>query len=80
VATEGEEEVKDMQIPKQVEREAKAVPCLCGGYADRVDTSVAERTEYGCHRDLTFECCARAFVCRVCKVRLVGQAQAPEMD
>lgn len=34
-----------------------------------------------CGRDTpNYQCCARAFVCRVCKTRWIGEAFAPEMD
>ena len=60
-----------------IERDAGGIPCECGGYADRVDCTEQEIAEQGCGR--SYECCARAFVCRVCKTRIVGKAEAPEM-
>jgi hypothetical protein len=59
-------------------RDAEGVPCACGGYADRADCTDEERKQYGCGRP--FECCARAFVCRICKTRIVGSAEAPDYD
>lgn len=60
-----------------IKREAGAVPCECGGYADRVPCSSEEIKTQGCSRD--YECCSRAFVCRICKVRMVGTAEAPDI-
>lgn len=59
-------------------RGAEAAPCECGGYADRVEATPDEIAEHGCGR--ASECCARAFVCRKCGTRIVGTAEAPEMD
>lgn len=81
MAPEGEEEVTGMKLKESVGRGTSAVPCPCGGYADRVKTTEEERELHGCAADSdTWECCARAFLCRVCKKRLVGVADAPEMD
>jgi hypothetical protein len=74
-------EVESLKITYDIKRSADAIPCPCGGYADRVETTTEERDEYGCgFRERLFECCARAFVCRVCGKRLVGTAEAPEME
>lgn len=59
-----------------VPRDAEGVPCQCGGYADRVTPNAAEMAKFNCHR--TYECCARAFVCRVCKTRFGATAEAPD--
>jgi hypothetical protein len=62
-------------------RERQALPCNCGGYADRVNSTDEEIDEYGCGRDVPGdECCAAAFVCRVCGGRIVGKCNSPEMD
>lgn len=64
-----------------LERYDKSIPCDCGGYCDRVDCTAEECQQHGCHRDRPgSECCARAFVCRVCKARYAMSAPAPEMD
>jgi len=65
-------------ISERLPREADGFPCPCGGYADRVDCTPAENEKHGCGR--SWECCSRAFVCRVCKKRLVGTAESPEME
>jgi hypothetical protein len=57
---------------------ADGLECHCGGYMRRVDTTPAERSEYGCGR--TWECCARAFECVVCGMRAAGSAESPEME
>lgn len=65
-----------------VNRDAEGIPCECGGYADRDSKMTAEEI-YGrtCGRDTeTYQCCARAFVCRACKTRWLATAEAPEMD
>lgn len=65
-------------LPELLPRNADAIACPCGGYADRVEATAEEIKAQSCGR--SYECCARAFVCRVCKARLVGEAAAPEMD
>lgn len=60
-----------------VPRDAEGVPCACNGYADRVDLTPEEIGAQSCRR--TFECCGRAFVCRLCKTRLLRDAEPPEM-
>ena len=63
---------------EEIEREAKGIPCHeCQGYADRVDCTPEELDDFNC--DVSYECCARAFVCRVCLKRIVGKAESPEM-
>lgn len=62
-------------------RDNTALECKCGGYAAREPTTQEERFEFGCGRDQpNNECCARAFVCVLCKARYVGDATAPEMS
>lgn len=62
-----------------VGRDVEAVKCDCGGYAERVDCTPDEvRSEYNCGR--SHECCCRAFVCCVCKKRILRKAEAPEME
>jgi hypothetical protein len=59
-------------------RDVKAIPCpVCSGYADRVPCTKNELKQYNCGRST--ECCARAFLCRVCGSRTLGKAEAPEM-
>lgn len=68
------------KISESVSRQADGIPCECGGYADRVDCTPEEMEEYNCSEWKSWECCARAFLCRICKKRLVGRAEAPDMD
>ncbi len=69
-----------MTVLECIKREADGVRCpKCKGYAERVDCTPEELKEYNCGRS-SFECCARAFVCGLCWERLVGTAQAPEME
>jgi hypothetical protein len=70
------------KYPEGINRDADGVPCICGGYADRDYRMTAdELVGHNCGRDTpTYQCCARAFVCRVCKTRWVGMAAAPEME
>ena len=63
-------------LKERIIRDADSTPCLCGGYADRVECTKQEIKQYGCGRD--YECCSRAFVCRVCCQRLVGCAEAAD--
>jgi hypothetical protein len=64
------------ELADRVNRDADAIPCPCGGYADQVEPTKEESLKYGCKN--YFDCCSRAFVCRICKERLVGKADAPE--
>jgi hypothetical protein len=65
------------EIGSWVERGSDALECECGGYAERATPTAAEDKKYGCGRP---RCCTRAFVCKICGTRWVGQAAAPEMD
>lgn len=69
-----------MKIKGSIARDERGIPCPCGGYADRVDCTPEEMKKYNCSDWKLHECCARAFLCRICKKRLVGTADAPEMD
>ena len=60
-------------------RNINAVPCpKCNGYADSVELTKEEIANQDCGR--SYPCCGRAFVCRLCKTRIVGNAEAPECD
>lgn len=68
-----------MSGPLIVPRDADGIACKCNGYADRVPCTPKEiKANQSCGR--SSECCARAFVCRVCKARFCGTAEAPEME
>lgn len=69
--------MKLVELDQDIERNVEAVKCPCGGYAERVEATQSEKEKYGCGR--VFDCCSRAFVCGLCKTRLVGSAEAPEM-
>jgi len=59
---------------------AEGLECPCGGFMRRDTTTALERM-HGCGRDKEGrECCARAFVCRLCQKRVFGTAEAPEME
>lgn len=61
-----------------IERYADGVPCQCGGYADEVDCTKEEiNSDMNCGR--SFACCVGAFVCRVCKKRIVASLNAPDI-
>ena len=60
-----------------IDRGLDGIECTCGGYAKQVDCTLEEEAKYGCGH---IQCCSRAFVCRVCKTRIVGNAAAPDMD
>jgi hypothetical protein len=63
-------------------RDAHGIKCVaCGkGYAEEVESTLDECSDYGCGRDRPgMECCAAAFVCAVCGERNVGQRVPPEM-
>ena len=61
---------------ESIPRGADGVPCSCGGYADLVESTKDEIANQSCGR--SYKCCCRAFKCRICKSRLVGNAEAPE--
>ena len=61
-----------------VARGAEGIECECGGYAKRVDCTPAEIEKYGCGR--SYECCSRAFVCALCKTRILMTADAPDLS
>lgn len=65
-----------------IERDVEGIKCpSCGGFADKVPCTAEECKEFGCGRDsVRWQCCARAFVCCICKQRIVGNALAPECD
>ena len=63
------------KLSTSVERGADGIECLCHGYAERVDTTPEEDAQFGCGRS---RCCSRAFVCKLCGMRLIGTADAPE--
>ena len=62
----------------ELERTDKVVPCQCGGAMDRVDCTTEEMQQYNCGK--SWECCARAFVCRICKKREACSAPSPEVE
>lgn len=73
------EDLRD--IRHNIDRGAVGVPCSCGGYAGAVDSTAEECRQYGCGRDRPgSECCAAAFVCRICGKRIVGSYEAPEIN
>ena len=61
-----------------LKRDADAVRCPCGGYAEAVEVNADEERALGCGN--RGGCCSRAFVCGVCGKRLAGKAEAPEME
>lgn len=65
-------------VEESLAREADAIKCPCGGYAERVDCTPEEIEQYNCHRK--YECCSRAFICGLCGLRIVGTAEAPEVS
>lgn len=63
-----------------IERNAKAAPCDCGGYADEVDDITQEEiSNQTCGKHKSYACCIAAFVCRSCKQRFLVHLPAPEM-
>ena len=67
-----------IEIKERINREAEGVKCACGGYAELVPCTQQEIEKYGCRS--MYDCCCRAFVCVLCKERLVGKAEAPEYN
>ena len=69
---------KIIKIEERLSRNSDAVPCpKCNGYADRVDLT-EEVHNQSCKR--SYECCGRAFVCRLCGTRIIGNAESPEAE
>ena len=69
---------KTIELTERLERDKDAIPCPeCNGYADKVELTKTEIKNQKCGRP--YPCCGRAFVCRVCKTRIIGNAEAPEM-
>lgn len=70
-----------VEATDRIDRYCDGIECACGGYAPRVKSTEQECKDYGCGRDsVDYSCCARAFVCKICKLRIVGKAAAPEME
>ena len=67
-----------------IPRDTESVKCTCGGYAGSVDPTKEEIEKHGCDRDKmwhpSYSCCARAFVCCICKKRVACRAEAPDME
>ena len=60
-------------------RSANGIPCpKCNGYSESVESTQDEIAAFDCIGQ--FGCCVRSFVCRLCKTRTVGSAEAPEME
>jgi hypothetical protein len=70
-------DTKTIPLTTDIGRDTDGIPCTCGGYAAQVAVTPEEEKAHGCGRP---GCCARAFVCKLCKTRLVGSAEAPEME
>lgn len=69
-------------IRHSIPRHADGVKCDCGGYADATEPTHEEKLKYDwCGRYKIFgrACCAAAYICNVCKARIVGGFQAPDM-
>lgn len=63
-------------------RNADGMACSCGGYADlqydmtKKEIIKVQNDPYGfCGR--SWQCCARAFKCRICKTRIIINAHSP---
>lgn len=65
-------------LPADLDSDWNAIKCSCGGYCERVDCTSEELEAFNC--GASYECCARAFECGICKKRCHGSAPAPEMD
>lgn len=68
-----------IELRERVDRDSISIACSkCNGLADRVDCAPEEDRKFNC--GLFYECCSRAFICRVCGARLVGKAESPNMN
>lgn len=75
-------EQEQRQVADSIPRDAQAIKCACGGYAEQAPCTRAEVQLYDCSTGRLFEraCCARAFMCCICGARIAGKAEAPEME
>lgn len=72
---------KSIEYSKSIERSQNSIECpSCSGFAELVESNEDEirNYKYNCRRD--YACCCRAFVCKICGVRIIGRAEAPEME
>ena len=69
-----------MIFPECIPREDNAIPCpTCNGYCDNIPCTTEEiRTNQHCGS--SGECCIAAFICRLCKTRIIAHREAPEME
>ena len=67
-------------LEAHVERDCDAVACpKCNGYADSVGSTEDEiNSDLNCGR--SYACCCMAFVCRICKTRILAHALAPDVE
>lgn len=71
--------METIKIEERINRDVDAIACpKCNGYADRVEATKEEIEKQSCR--LPWECCIGVFVCRLCKSRLISEAEAPEME
>jgi len=68
-----------MKYPESLERGTTAIPCpSCNGYCDKVDCTKEEIKNQSCGK--IYACCVAAFVCRVCKTRIIADLDAPDIE
>ena len=68
-----------LKLVEQLSRDTKAIPCsICNGYCDSVETTKKEIKEHDCGKG--YQCCSKAFECRICHKRIIALLDAPEMN
>jgi hypothetical protein len=74
-----EDQKNTIKLVREISSDFAGLPCpKCNGYADRVKLTEIEIQNQDCRRD--YECCGRAFICRLCKTRIVGNVEAPDVS
>jgi hypothetical protein len=73
-----EKPVEVIVLPGRIKRETEGIPCPdCNGYCDETNCTKEEVKKYQtCGR--MYACCLAAFVCRLCKKRIITALEAPE--
>ena len=70
---------KIINLKEVLIRDVESIPCPeCDGFCDHVPLTKKEIKEQCCGR--SYECCSRAFICRICKTRIVAELEAPDME
>ena len=65
-------------LPEDLERDTKVIPCpVCNGFCDESTMTKEEIKQHDCGKG--YQCCSKAFECRICQARIIAKLEAPEM-